>query len=72
MKSLPDWNTAARHRWLTQEAAAEQECGTQEQSDFEQSLAFRLTLIVAVFVIGINVFQPAPAPLVVHTTHATV
>ncbi|MEW9584312.1 hypothetical protein [Paraburkholderia sp. DGU8] len=65
MTSLPDSAGNNRRAWLLS-------LQTPIQSDFEKSLAFRLTVIVAVFVIGINVLELAPAPVVTHAAHATV
>ncbi|NYH13449.1 hypothetical protein [Paraburkholderia bryophila] len=64
MNSLPDSAGDARRAWL---------CGVQEalnplQSDFEKSLAWRLTLVVAVVVITINVLAAPPvSPPKIHT-----
>jgi hypothetical protein len=66
MKSIPDAAGDARRAWL---------CEMQDdliplQSDFEKSLAFRLTLLVAVFVIGINLLSPPPpAPVADSPVH---
>lgn len=63
MNSLPDSAGDARRAWL---------CEAQEQlvpiqSDFEKSPVFRISMIVAAVVIGLNLFAPPPSTV---TTHA--
>lgn len=57
MKSMPDAHGDARRADLR----AIYVCCLTSQSDFEKSLPFRLTMLVAAFVIGINVLAPPPA-----------
>lgn len=59
MKGIVDSAGDARRAWLRNM----QEDFRPLQSDFEKSLAFRLTLLVAAFVIGINLFSPPPQPV---------
>ncbi|CAG4906289.1 hypothetical protein [Paraburkholderia saeva] len=68
MKSIPDVNGEARRAYLREM----QDGFTPLQSDFEQSPVWRITLLVAVFVIGINVFAPAPVAVSPASAHATV
>jgi hypothetical protein len=65
MNSLPDLAANARRAWLRET----QDSQMPVQSDFENSLAFRLVLLVAVVVIGINVLAPAPEPAASLPTH---
>lgn len=65
MKSIPDVAGEARRAWLCEMQRGQ----TGPQSDFEKSLAFRSTLIVAIFVIGINLFSPPPAPATYRPAH---
>jgi hypothetical protein len=57
---IDDHHAVARKHWLRQQhpPIAQQSA----QSDFEKSLAFRVTLLVAVFVIGLNLLSPDPTP----------
>lgn len=75
MKSLPDSNTAARQMWLRTlqnfPSPTPPQKISADQSDFEKSLAFRSALLVAAFVIAINVLPPASVPLVAPTSHTT-
>ena len=66
MKSIPDVNGEARRAYLREM----QDGFTPLQSDFEQSPIWRITLLVAVFVIGINVFAQASAPVAASPAHA--
>lgn len=68
MKTLPDNHGDARRAWL-REFQGETPV---QQSDFEKSLAFVLTMIVAVFVIAINLIPDHDAPVVGVIAHATV
>lgn len=64
MESLNDAHGPERRLWLRL---------IQSQSDFEKTLAFRLTLLAAVVVISINVFAPDSQPGATPTaTHAAV
>ncbi|MFL9883097.1 hypothetical protein PQR66_08675 [Paraburkholderia agricolaris] len=56
MNSLPDLAAAPRRAWLRKM----QDGLMPVQSDFEKSLAFRLSLIVAAVVIGLSLFSPPP------------
>ena len=55
MESLKDSHGPDRRLWVR--------LIQQPQSDFEKSLAFRLAWLVAVIVIGINLFTPSPDPI---------
>lgn len=56
MSSLPDLAADARRAWLSEM----QDGFIPVQSDFERSLAFRLSLIVAAVVVGLSLFSPPP------------
>lgn len=62
MNSLPDLAADARRAWLRKM----QDGFMPVQSDFEKSLAFRLSLVVAAVVIGLSLFAPAPASSSAH------
>lgn len=62
------------HAFAPKVSAAEPRCRRHEKdsataADPEKSLAFRLTFLVAVFVIGINVFAPPSVPLPAPSGH---
>lgn len=58
MESIRDTAGDARRAWLSKM----QDGFVPIQSDFERSLAFRLSLIVAAVVIGLSLFSPPPTP----------
>jgi hypothetical protein len=68
MESLPDSVGNTRRAWLH----AIQTGLPSPQSDFEKSLAWRLTFVVAVIVVTINVLAPPPATATARPVHATV
>lgn len=74
MKSLAsiDSHFVCRQAWLENPKSMRKTSAkpAKYQSDFEKSLAFRLTLLVAVFVIGLNLLSPDPTPD--RPTHAVV
>jgi hypothetical protein len=67
MKSI-EMNGEARRAWL-QEL---QDGLVPLQSDFEKSLAWRLTFVTAAIVVTINVLAPPPVPATAMTIRATV
>ncbi len=72
MKSI-ELNTEKRHAWLRElQDLADKPAPDLAQSDFEKSLAFRLTFIVVLIVIGINIFAPPPTPAADKPAHALV
>jgi hypothetical protein len=63
MKSTRDLAGKARRAWLKRggKGALTIEPRSEPQSDFEKAFAFRLTFVVAAFVIAINLLSPDPA-----------
>ncbi|MFM0595350.1 hypothetical protein [Paraburkholderia dilworthii] len=62
MNSIPDAAAAERKAWLREFQDAQMPV----QSDFEKSLTFRLSMIVAAVVIGLNLFAPPPTTAAPH------
>lgn len=65
MKSIPDVNGEARRACLREM----QDSFAPLQSDFENSPVWRITLLIAAVVIGINLFAPASAPVAASPAH---
>lgn len=63
MKSTRDLAGAARRAWLKRggTGALQIEPRPEPQSDFEKAFAYRLTFVVAAFVIALNLLSPDPA-----------
>lgn len=75
MNSIADANTEQRHAWLRDEQnlPAHKPASPRCQSDFEKSFAWRLAMVAAVLVIGINLFHSASPPVsIAPSNHATV
>lgn len=64
-----DANGDARRQWLRALPVLAMDATATVQSDFEKSLPFRLTILVAVFVIGLNLLSDQPSSKVM-PTHA--